>query len=166
VVAVMFLACAVTVQCEENIGKNDPLLFGVMESVHEMQAERDRLLKEKGIRNLGKDCWKECRRNTHSGNCYQHCGPDAYCCRRGYKSSYGDTNSACEKAGGGCKNYHCCIEKVPTARNVGKQCWYKCGHKGGECPKFCGNGALCCRQGYKNAGCTGGCKDKHCCTKK
>ena len=95
----------------DDIGKNDPLLFGVMESVHEMQAERDRLLKEKGIRNLGKDCWKECRRNTHSGNCYQHCGPDAYCCRRGYKSSYGDTNSACEKAGGGCKNYHCCIEK-------------------------------------------------------
>ena len=79
--------------------------------MEEKKARQDRLLKEKGIRNLGKDCWKQCGMNTLSGNCHQHCGPDAYCCRKGYRSSYFRTRSACEKTGGGCKHYHCCIEK-------------------------------------------------------
>ena len=53
---------------------------------------------------------------------------------------------------------------------LGKQCWYKCGSKGGKCDHFCGRDGVCCRKNWSgdNKGCENAaspCKGMHCCTK-
>jgi len=57
------------------------------------------------------------------------------------------------------------------AQNLGKQCWYKCGDKGGYCDSFCGANTPCCRRGWgddpyvcRRLGI--GCDGYHCCAKK
>ena len=39
--------------------------------------------------------------------------------------------------------------------NIGEECWYSCDRKSGECSNFCGQDALCCREGWKENGCDG-----------
>eukprot|EP00111_Clytia_hemisphaerica_P023623 TCONS_00069650-protein len=52
-------------------------------------------------------------------------------------------------------------------KNDGENCYYKCGHKGGSCPQYCGRTGLCCRVGYNDPGCEQAskpCYSYHCCT--
>merc|ERR1719201_2520258 len=44
------------------------------------------------------------------------------------------------------------LDSIPTVHNKGKDCWYKCGRKSGDC-KFCGSRGACCRKGWKNSAC-------------
>merc|ERR1712142_1316180 len=60
---------------------------------------------------------------------------------------------------------------ISGLNNGNVECWNEPGNckQAGPCPRFCGEGGTCCRQGWTDGeGCTGenGCKDNHCCVKK
>ena len=52
---------------------------------------------------------------------------------------------------------------------LGKNCWWKCGKKGGKC-SWCGRNGYCCRQGWTGTPdprcnrAVSACKGYHCCT--
>ena len=47
------------------------------------------------------------------------------------------------------------IFNLDGSGNIGEECWYSCDRKSGDCSNFCGQDALCCREGWKENGCDG-----------
>ena len=49
------------------------------------------------------------------------------------------------------QNHHRIFSRrVSWKKGDGKNCWGKCGRKGGLCEKFCGDKGFCCRTGFKD----------------
>jgi len=44
---------------------------------------------------------------------------------------------------------------ISRAENIGEECWYSCDRNSGDCDNFCGQEAICCREGWKENGCDG-----------
>jgi len=96
-----------------------------------------------GLENVGEHCWHAC--NKIQGKCLW-CGPNGYCCRKGWKSH------GCDGKIGGNK-FHACTGS--GLENVGEHCWHGCNKIQGKC-SWCGPNGYCCRKGWKsNDGCDG-----------
>uniref|UniRef100_A0A7M5V828 Uncharacterized protein n=2 Tax=Clytia hemisphaerica TaxID=252671 RepID=A0A7M5V828_9CNID len=111
------------------------------------------------VKNLGSNCWSKCGRK--GGYCPGFCGVNGRCCRRGWN------DAGCAGMATPCNGKHCCTTKRRDVQNSGKNCWWKCNKKDGECSTgFCGKDGVCCRRGWDTYRCirtTGACRHKHCC---
>uniref|UniRef100_A0A7M5XDD6 Uncharacterized protein n=2 Tax=Clytia hemisphaerica TaxID=252671 RepID=A0A7M5XDD6_9CNID len=111
------------------------------------------------VKNLGSNCWWKCGKK--GGYCPGFCGVNGRCCRRGWN------DAGCAGMATPCNGKHCCTTKRRDVQNSGKNCWWKCNKKDGECSTgFCGKDGVCCRRGWDTYRCirtTGACRYKHCC---
>merc|ERR1739844_183165 len=105
------------------------------------------------VKNEGKDCWRGCGRKEGKGS---WSGGNGMCCRRGW------VGNGCDGKIGGPRNHQCTAAPEDTGtdtetstglQNKGKDCWWGCGRRQGEC-SWCGDG-MCCRLGWTGNGCDG-----------